>query len=84
MIITKRKHNDEKKIYIYFYNPDPFDFYRNNGRSSLFLAAALTPAHDFASAMLRANLPLCTEHLIAGIILYLVMAFSASVVLRNT
>ena len=54
------------------------------GEALVFLAAALTPAHDFASAMMRANLPLCTEHLIAGIILYLVMAFSASVMLRNT
>ena len=54
------------------------------GEALVFLAAALAPAHDFASAMMRANLPLCTEHLIAGIILYLVMAFSASVMLRNT
>lgn len=52
--------------------------------AAVLLTTVTMPVNSFADAGLYRNLPLCTEHLTAAIVLYLLCAAAATITLRES
>ena len=52
--------------------------------AAIFLQIATAPVMSFADACVYRNLPVCVEHLLAAMVLYLLMAAAATAALKES